>query len=80
MVPSPGLALHSGTKHLLEAVAGAVRQEVSTLPHVTSFTQDLSLQVAGSGVTVGVVRPGGVATPGYDHCTGSQQSRWALTR
>ena len=27
--PSPGLAVHSGTKHMVEAVAEAVRQEVS---------------------------------------------------
>ena len=27
--PSPGLAVHSGTKHMVEAVADAVRQEVS---------------------------------------------------
>ena len=26
--PSPGLAVHSGTKHMVEAVADAVRQEV----------------------------------------------------
>jgi len=56
--PSPGLAVHSGTKHMVEAVADAVRQEVK-----------------GSGVKVGVVRPGGIATPGYDHAAGSNQSR-----
>ena len=50
--PSPGLAVHGGTKALLEAVARSVRQEV-----------------AGSGVTVTVVRPGGVNTPGYSHAT-----------
>jgi len=55
--PSPGLAVHSGTKHMVEAVADAVRQEVK-----------------GSGVKVGVVRPGGIATPGYDHAAGSNQS------
>ena len=51
--PSPGLAVHSGTKHMVEAVAKALRQEV-----------------AGTGVTGGVVRPGGVNTPGYQHATG----------
>ena len=30
--PSPGLAVHSGTKHMVEAVAEAVRQEVSWHP------------------------------------------------
>jgi len=55
--PSAGLAVHSGTKHMVEAVAGALRQEIK-----------------GSGVSVGVVRPGGVATPGYEHAT-SQESR-----
>ena len=50
--PSPGLAVHGGTKALVEAVARTVRQEV-----------------AASGVTVTVVRPGGVATPGYSHAT-----------
>ena len=28
-----------------------------------------------SGVKVGIVRPGGIATPGYDHAAGSSQSR-----
>jgi hypothetical protein len=28
-------------------------------------------QTEGSGVTIAVVRPGGVATPGYDHATGA---------
>lgn len=60
--PSPGLAVHSGTKHMVEAVAGAVRQEVK-----------------GTGVSVGVVRPGGVATPGYEHAAGSQASQEAAT-
>ena len=50
--PSPGLAVHGGTKALLEAVARSVRQEV-----------------AGRGVGVSVVRPGGVNTPGYSHAT-----------
>ena len=27
--PTAGLAVHSGTKHMLEAVAGALRQELS---------------------------------------------------
>ena len=62
VVPSAGLAVHSGTKHMVEGVAGALRQELQ-----------------GSGVTVGLVRPGGVATPGYDHCTASQGSRWGVT-
>ena len=35
----------------------------------------LSAQVKGSGVKVGIVRPGGIATPGYDHAAGSNQSR-----
>ena len=52
--PSPGLAVHGGTKALVEAVARSVRQEV-----------------AASGVTVSLVRPGGVATPGYSHATSS---------
>ena len=30
--PSPGLAVHSGTKHMVEAVADAVRQEVPHRP------------------------------------------------
>ena len=30
--PSPGLAVHSGTKHMVEAVADAVRQEVPRQP------------------------------------------------
>ena len=30
--PSPGLAVHSGTKHMVEAVADAVRQEVLHQP------------------------------------------------
>ena len=57
--PSPGLAVHGGTKALVEAVARSVRQEV-----------------AASGLTVSLVRPGGVATPGYSHATSniSQQS------
>ena len=29
----------------------------------------LRQEIAGSGVSIGVVRPGGVATPGYDHAT-----------
>eukprot|EP00092_Neocalanus_flemingeri_P076354 GFUD01094694.1.p1 GENE.GFUD01094694.1~~GFUD01094694.1.p1 ORF type:complete len:254 (-),score=99.28 GFUD01094694.1:6-767(-) len=60
--PSPGLAVHSGTKHMVEAVAKGLRQEL-----------------AGTGVTVGVVRPGGVNTPGYLHCTGSEESKAAMT-
>ena len=32
-------------------------------------------QVKESGVKVGIVRPGGIATPGYDHAAGSSQSR-----
>ena len=51
--PSPGLVVHSGTKHMVEAVAKGLRQEL-----------------VGSGVAVGVVRPGGVNTPGYQHATG----------
>jgi len=51
--PSPGLAVHGGTKAMVEAVARSLRQEV-----------------ASSGVTVSVVRPGGVNTPGYSHATG----------
>ena len=45
--PSAGLAVHCGTKHLLEAVARTLR-----------------LELAGTGVTVTTVRPGGVNTPG----------------
>eukprot|EP00092_Neocalanus_flemingeri_P009236 GFUD01009941.1.p1 GENE.GFUD01009941.1~~GFUD01009941.1.p1 ORF type:complete len:254 (-),score=105.17 GFUD01009941.1:14-775(-) len=60
--PSPGLAVHSGTKHMVEAVAKGLRQEL-----------------AGTGVTVGVIRPGGVNTPGYLHCTGSEESKAAMT-
>lgn len=56
--PTPGLAIHSGTKHMVEAVAAALRKEV-----------------AGTGVTVGVVRPGGVNTPGYQHATESDSSK-----
>merc|ERR1711936_900810 len=52
---SPGLTVHSGTKHMIEAVAKGIRQELS-----------------GTGVSVGVVRPGGVNTPGYQHATGRQ--------
>ena len=52
--PSAGLAVHSGTKHMLEALAKALRQELKS-----------------TGVTVGVVRPGGVNTPGYAHATGT---------
>ena len=74
MSPSPGLAVHSGTKHMVEAVADAVRQEVSHKP-TTKTKTTLSAQVKGSGVKVGVVRPGGIATPGYDHAAGSIQSR-----
>jgi len=55
IAPTPGLAVHSGTKHMIEGVAGALRQEV-----------------ADSGVSVSVVRPGGVATPGYAHATGQR--------
>lgn len=55
--PTPGLAVHSGTKHMIEGLAAAIRQEI-----------------AGSGVTVAVVRPGGVATPGYHHATGATSS------
>ena len=73
MSPSPGLAVHSGTKHMVEAVADAVRQEVLST-HQTNFGT-FSAQVKGSGVKVGVVRPGGIATPGYDHAAGSNQSR-----
>lgn len=47
MSPSAGLAVHCGTKHLLEAVARTLR-----------------LELAGTGVTVTTVRPGGVNTPG----------------
>ena len=50
--PSPGLAVHGGTKAMVESVARSVRAEV-----------------ARSGVTVSVVRPGGVDTPGYKHAT-----------
>ena len=50
--PSPGLAVHGGTKALVEAVGRTLRQEVE-----------------GSGVTVSLVRPGGVNTPGYSHAT-----------
>jgi len=59
--PTPGLAVHSGTKHMIEGVVGALRQEIS-----------------GSGVSIGVVRPGGVATPGYDHATGVAQEGASL--
>ena len=45
--PSAGLAVHSGTKHMVEAVAKALR-----------------LELKGTGVGVGVVRPGGINTPG----------------
>ena len=76
MSPSPGLAVHSGTKHMVEAVADAVRQEVLST-NQTNFGTFCghSAQVKGSGVKVGVVRPGGIATPGYDHAAGSNQSR-----
>merc|ERR1712098_325987 len=56
--PSPGLAVHSGTKHMLEGVASSLRQELR-----------------GSGVSVGVVRPGGVKPPGHSHATGSDKTR-----
>lgn len=56
--PSAGLAVHSGTKHLVEAIAGAIRQEV-----------------ANTGVSIGIVRPGGIATPGYQHAAGNPESR-----
>merc|ERR1712106_131662 len=59
--PSPGLTVHSGTKHMIEAVAKGLRQEVS-----------------GSGVTVGVIRPGGVNTPGYAHATESKSAMASL--
>ena len=76
MSPSPGLAVHSGTKHMVEAVADAVRQEVNHQPTTKTLGASfLSAQVKGSGVKVGVVRPGGIATPGYDHAAGSNQSR-----
>ena len=38
--PSPGLAVHSGTKHMVEAVADAVRQEVPRQPKAHKL-QDL---------------------------------------
>jgi len=59
---SPGLTVHSGTKHMIEAVAKGIRQELS-----------------GTGVSVGVVRPGGVNTPGYQHATGSAESKSAMS-
>jgi len=52
--PTAMLAVHSGTKHMLEGLVGAIRQEI-----------------AGSGVSLSIVRPGGVATPGYDHAVNS---------
>ena len=60
--PSAGLAVHSGTKHMVEAVAKSLRQELK-----------------GSGVSVGVVRPGGVNTPGYAHATGKCSMCTTLT-
>ncbi|XP_023337823.1 uncharacterized protein LOC111708620 [Eurytemora carolleeae] len=54
VVPTPYLAVHSGTKHMVEGLVGALIQEI-----------------AGSGVSVSLVRPGGVATPGYTHAVES---------
>merc|ERR1712126_331388 len=51
------------------------RQEVSHQPATQTFKRTFSAQVKGTGVKVGVVRPGGIATPGYDHAAGSKQSR-----
>ena len=79
--PTAGLAVHSGTKHMLEAVAGALRQELSgtgvseTCQRFPwSGTQDLDLSLTISDimiyqVSVSVCRPGGVNTPGYAHAT-----------
>merc|ERR1719309_390804 len=36
---------------------------------VEGFVGALEQEIAGTGVSVSVVRPGGVATPGYDHAT-----------
>ena len=49
VTPSAGLAVHSGTKHMVEALAKSLR-----------------LELQGSGVGVGVIRPGGINTPGND--------------
>ena len=37
---------------------------------VEAVARSLRQEVASSGVTVSVVRPGGVNTPGYSHATG----------
>ena len=79
--PTAGLAVHSGTKHMLEAVAGALRQELSgtgvsetcqRFPRTGTQDLDLSLTISDImtyQVSVSVCRPGGVNTPGYAHAT-----------
>ena len=79
--PTAGLAVHSGTKHMLEAVAGALRQELSgtgvsetcqRFPWTGTQDLDLSLTISDImiyQVSVSVCRPGGVNTPGYAHAT-----------
>ena len=57
VTPSAGLAVHSGTKHMVEALAKSLR-----------------LELKGSGVGVGVIRPGGINTPGNDLTLGFQTS------
>ena len=57
VTPSAGLAVHSGTKHMVEALAKSLR-----------------LELKGSGVGVGVIRPGGINTPGNDLILGCQTS------
>ena len=60
VTPSAGLAVHSGTKHMVEALAKSLR-----------------LELKGSGVGVGVIRPGGINTPGNDLTLGCQTSNSA---
>ena len=70
--PTPSLAVHSGTKHMVEAVARWSSQSKESWCYIDQCYTPRSLrqELHGTGVSVGVVRPAGMDTPGYAHAVG----------